>query len=62
MTSAGARFFAALCQLPIICRTYIIYIFLFINNAAPKIPKKKLPPCAVEHAADTGNDILQCEH
>jgi len=43
--SAGVRFFIALCQLPIICHPYIIYILLFINNAAPKIPKKFTALC-----------------
>lgn len=47
MYSVGARFFAALCQtdnyLLIICRPYIIYIFLFIiyKQCRPKKSKKK---------------------
>lgn len=57
MYSVGARFFAALCQtdnyLLIICRPYIIYIFLFIiyKQCRPKKSKKNLPPCAVTQVA-----------
>jgi len=66
--SASARFFAALCQSPIICRPYIIYIFLSTNNAAPKIPKKFvalcdrtcLPPALLDclEMADTATTVM----